>query len=65
MKDERVEAMNRLIELIEDLTLGALMNAVADDEVLEGEASWQTYLHYRDKAKDRTGEEQNDLEQNC
>jgi hypothetical protein len=35
-----------LLEVLEDFALGALMEAVAEDESLEGEASWQTYQDY-------------------
>lgn len=35
-----------LLEVLEDFALGALMEAVTDDESLEGEASWQTYQDY-------------------
>ena len=35
-----------LLEVLEDFALGVLMEAVADDESLEGEASWQAYQEY-------------------
>jgi hypothetical protein len=35
-----------LLEVIEDYALGELMDAVADDDVLEGDASWQVYQGY-------------------
>jgi hypothetical protein len=46
MKGVSGRAMNALLEIIEDLKLAALMDAVADDETLEGEASWQAYRQY-------------------
>lgn len=37
---------DELLEVMEDYALGALMDAVKDDEILEGEASLQAYQEY-------------------
>ena len=56
--------LGRLLNTIEDLRLGALMDAVKDDETLEGELSWQAYLRYRHETERMIGKECNDLDQN-
>ena len=40
-----------LLELIEDYRLGSLMNKVEDDDVFEGEASWQEYQKHLTEAQ--------------
>ena len=56
--------LGNLCDIIEDLRLGALMDAVKDDEALEGESSWQAYLLYRNETELFTEKEENDLDQN-
>ena len=41
------------------------MDAVKDDETLEGESSWQAYLLYRNETELLTDKEENDLDEDC
>jgi hypothetical protein len=56
--------LGNLLDIIEDLRLGALMSAVKDDGLLEGESSWQAYLQYRHETERVIDKEQNDLDEN-
>jgi hypothetical protein len=57
--------LSGLLDTIEDLRLGALIDAVKDDEALEGESSLQAYLLYRNETEMLTDKEENDLDQDC